>query len=224
MSSMFLRAYRLCSPQYLEDELTLLKCNFKKLGYKENFISDAMFKARKRFYNYNTRSNFSTDNILKLPTSLNLNIKSLLPKNINIIYGNNNNIKKFFSHSQTLNENNINVVYTIPCRDCSECYVGETVDFSRRMYQHDYDLRMGNKSSALHQHRCENNHKILIKDAKIICREKNIFLRKLLESFVIRNSNTFNNNKMSLDVDDFVLNSLKLIPKFKKLIYCEKKK
>ena len=86
MSSMFLRAYRLCSPQYLEDELTLLKCNFKKLGYKENFISGAMFKARKRFYNYNTRSNFSTDNILKLPTTLNLNIKSLLPKNINIIY------------------------------------------------------------------------------------------------------------------------------------------
>ena len=116
-----------------------------------------------------------------------MNIKSLLPKNINIIYGNNNNIKKFFSHRRGVDDNkiNVNAVYVVPCRDCSEWYIGETVDFSRRMYQHDYDLRVGNEHSAMYQHRYENNHKILIRDARVMCKVNGIFLKKKIGS--IRN-------------------------------------
>lgn len=52
----------------------------------------------------------------------------------------------------------------------------------------------------------------------VIFSENEIFMRKFVESFVIRNSNTFNNNKTSVDIFDFISKSFKLNPKYKKAI------
>lgn len=60
---------------------------------------------------------------------------------------------------------NMNAIYSILCRDCSECYICETIDFTRRLYQHKYDLQTGNVHCALYQYRGE---KILTTDAKVI--------------------------------------------------------
>lgn len=70
----------------------------------------------------------------------------------------------------------------------------------------------------LYQHRIGENHKILITEAKVISRENDVFVRRLLGAVVFNNSNTFNNNKMSRNVGDFILNSLKLVPKYKKVL------
>lgn len=76
---------------------------------------------------------FSTDNILKLHSTLNMNIKSLLRKKINITFGNNNTIKKILSSVIVQKgSKNDNAVYNIPCRDCSECLkCWGDIDFSR---------------------------------------------------------------------------------------------
>lgn len=50
MSGMFLGLYRLCSQQYLDKELTILKDNLIKLGYNDKFISIAMLGTRKKIY------------------------------------------------------------------------------------------------------------------------------------------------------------------------------
>lgn len=63
--------------------------------------------------------------------------------------------KNFLTMKHLVNRNSV-----IPCRDCTKCNVGETTDFVHSMYQHGFYLRVENASSALHQHRSENNYQI----------------------------------------------------------------
>ena len=48
--SLFLRALRICDPQFLDFELTHLRQSFSRLGYPPRFISQALSQAKRSFY------------------------------------------------------------------------------------------------------------------------------------------------------------------------------
>ena len=55
------------------------------------------------------------------------------------------------------------VVYHIPCKSCSACYIGETGQkFASRRYQHEYDIKTKKKKNGIGNHMMENKKILLI--------------------------------------------------------------
>src|SRR5215469_429700 len=104
-------------------------------------------------------------------------------------------------------------VYKIPCLDCNQQYFGETCDFKRRLYQHNYALRVGDCNSSLHIHRAQLDHRISTKDAAFVIKSNSQDRRALYEAFCINNINCFNTNKNTY-IDKF---TNEILLKFSKL-------
>ena len=70
LSSMFLRAYRICSPTFLDAEISTLYKIFEELKYPKHVIDKAHNKARRNFYslsNNNDEFNSQRKRIVCLP-------------------------------------------------------------------------------------------------------------------------------------------------------------
>ena len=46
----FLRVYRLCDPEFIDQEISFITKVFSKFGYNYNFINRAHYKARRTYY------------------------------------------------------------------------------------------------------------------------------------------------------------------------------
>ena len=93
-------------------------------------------------------------------------------------------------------ERRTNVVYNIPCLDCSWSYVGETGrSFETRKKEHIRNVKNYKKGSNIANHAWENNHNIDFANSRVID-SGNYRTRKTLESWhtaLIANSD--NNSK-----------------------------
>ena len=125
--------------------------------------------------------------------------------NIKCAYKNSNTIRKYFNVKRMQNINPEKpCIYSIPCRDCPQMYVGESINLERRKNQHRDSLRKGDMNSALFQHRNNKNPQICIEDTHKISSVENTERRKLLESFLIQNTNTYDIYKSIFKVDSFI--------------------
>ena len=95
-------------------------------------------------------------------------------------------------------------MYFIPCGGCDSVYIGETDDFSRRLNQHRYSLRIADESSSLHAHRSNLDHNIELGGAKVVYKTSNIRKRKFIESFFINTVNSFNLKNPDYSKDIFI--------------------
>ena len=77
---MFLRAHRVCSPEFLDEEINYIFYIGVKLKYPWNFREICQFKTRKIFYRSNNRNN--NDNI-ELENMLVLSFNEKLEKSQN---------------------------------------------------------------------------------------------------------------------------------------------
>ena len=104
---MFLRAYRICSPDFINDEIKYLTTVFSSLGYHSRFIHKAHLKSRKSFYKSNNTNDNSEQqnrpNYLVIPPLV--NNKSLQPifskLNIQIVNKNRNTLRQTFNNTHT---------------------------------------------------------------------------------------------------------------------------
>ena len=81
-------------------------------------------------------------------------------------------------------EDQNNVVYEIPCKDCDAIYIGETKrQFKQRLQEHRRAVRNGdtNKNETT-DHSRTNDHEFLWDDKKIIEREPSMTARKVKET------------------------------------------
>ena len=71
ISSQFLRAYRICDPSFIDQEIDFIFSVFDNLGYPHKFISACQVHARKCFYGERNKSVFNPDNnkVLTIPFS-----------------------------------------------------------------------------------------------------------------------------------------------------------
>ena len=85
--NIFLRAYNICSPQFLNDEINYIFDVFKSLAYSINYIHKAHMNARKVFYKTSNRNKTDFSKVLVLPFSSELSIvnKLLSKNNIQIV-------------------------------------------------------------------------------------------------------------------------------------------
>ena len=200
-SGLFLRALRICSPQYLDTELELIRSQLLKLGYPVWFLTKALSKAKVSFYKTATPNPkcFWDKKTIKIPYNESINASSkMLPNNqIKFTFNYPNSIfKKIVNVHQRTKENSSPGVYKLPCQDCDKVYWGQTGrDLPTRLKEHKCSIRYAQDSSAVFLHSSKMNHRIDWKNAAIIFNSHCSFRRKIVESSLIKHFPNFNISK-----------------------------
>ena len=206
---LFLRAFRLCSPQYLDNELDSIKNSFLDLAYPQWFIDLALSKARNIYFSSNDNcSNWNKDGlkVITLPYNQRLKeITSMLDDKVHkFVFQYKNTIKKCICNNQFGRRNNEieKGVYVINCNDCNLAYVGETGrQFKTRLEEHARAIRYNDSKSALAAHCWNENHHMNFKDSKIVYRESNEKRRRVIEGSLINSIPTVPGNKSFNNLD-----------------------
>ena len=193
LRSMFLRALRIVSPEFLNDEIEYIFAIGFKNGYDNEFISECFNLAKKTYYASNKPAK-GKNPVLILPYHP---IFKDISHPLNII-----NIRTVFSFSSTLGNILIRnspkydegIVYQIPC-DCKSFYVGQTSKpLQKRIKQHQYSIRTNDNSNSINLHRNSCNKAILWNESKELFKRNNYVERCLLESACISVSSRKNFN------------------------------
>ena len=205
-TSMFLRAYRVCSPEFLDAEMDNIFKISEKLKYPKHFIDCALQKAKKTFYSVATRKDFDSQNLLVLPYS---NTLLNVPRfckffNINVVFRFSNTLKNILIKNSP--KNSLGCIYRIPCQDCNNSYIGQSgKGLATRLKQHKYSVRTGQVSNALFLHRNNFNHRINWQEAEVLLYCNNINKRNIIESAFIKNDcNLMNISQGMYKLDPFI--------------------
>ena len=179
------RAFKLCSPQHLADELSHLENTFLSNGYPLQKVRDLIQNILKRLKNtrqsqppkpsdHNLLASFPYDN------SYASSIKKALAKyDIGTTFQSNHTLKSLLTHTKTPTPSHIqqNVIYKIPCDDCEAFYIGQTCrPLIKRIKEHEVcnrlnnfiDSSTGNIKNAPAKHSHEHGHNIAWKSTTII--------------------------------------------------------
>ena len=161
--NLFLRALRICSTEFLEEELNNIRQHLTYLKYPEYIIEKATNKAKSIFYRGKSNSEFQNpQNKIILPYTKSI---SRIPE----VLGKNNPI--VFSYPRSVGSSVINVyqnkkevtagVYNIPCKACDRSYYGQTGrSINQRILEHKRAVRYGHDNSAIFQHIASTGHQM----------------------------------------------------------------
>ena len=115
----------------------------------------------------------------------------------------------FLRHPITKNFKSDACIYAIPCSECNLYYIGESDSIDWRMGQHKNDVRRCDERNSIFKHDSTKNHNVFISDCNIISRINNVHTRKLVESFLIKNTENMNNYEVSVKIDNVTSELLK---------------
>ncbi|XP_044759503.1 uncharacterized protein LOC123317202 [Coccinella septempunctata] len=123
-------------------------------------------------------------------------INLLKTSTLRIVPKNEFKIEKLFSRKKDRLDvgNTMGVVYSIPCSECMEVYIGQTSQqLKRRIAQHRSDIKNPNKACALADHTRNKNHLMDYQSAKVLESETNGDKRRFMEMYHIkRQENSMN--------------------------------
>ena len=211
-SSMFLRALRIVSPEFLDAEFARVRRIGTDLCYPPYILDICFDKAKKKFYSITNEPKVVNKNTLVLPYFNGFQaIKSLLKTfNVSVIFSYRNSVRDLLIKNSPKCNNNI--IYHIPCMDCPSFYIGQTSkDLNVRINQHKYSVRTGQTSNALFVHLSEKAHRINWPNSSIIARCNEFRSRNLLESAIIQITSKDNCNLSpgQFSLDPLIINMFK---------------
>ena len=190
------RATRICSAEYLDEELQFLIDIFTENGYNRTMLEDMVRRHKNPVTPNTTLQNEVFRRHVKIPW-----IPKIGPKLRKIFRR--QGIKVFFSSSQSLSDilcnhkcqlpkNSRPGVYKVPCKCGKASYVGETKKrISSRVEEHAKDVFHGRwESSGLAQHAKSCKEEFDFEAAKTLAVDDNMFLRRTRESLEIRRHET----------------------------------
>ena len=187
--SMYIRAFRICSPEFLQEEINhIFKCG-RKLCYEDNFLEKAYKKAKYIVNNQRVKEKIRKNNeaVLVLPYHKQLEcIKPLLRTlNISLIFNYKNTLSNLLINNAPKSDIN-NCIYKIPCKICNQYYIGQTKNINERIKQHKYSVRTCNENNTCFKHMEIYGHQIDWENTDIILRKNDIKLRNIYESAIIQ--------------------------------------
>ena len=110
---LFLRAFRICSPQFLESEISFIKQSLSRIGYPPLILHKALLRARSSYYSSNPRRNFSLENKLIVPfvpfLNSNFNKRFLSSSNSGLIFTYPNTIKRSVVSNSNSSSSNVGI-------------------------------------------------------------------------------------------------------------------
>ena len=204
MTSMFLRAYRICNPNFLDNEVSTIIDIFSDLKYPKYLINKAHMKALKTFYSTSNKTPFNEERkkIISVPFNYTFNHLDQLLKD--------SNFKVVFKYPNTLGrklicngpKNNAEAGVKITCQGCNKVYFGEIgCSFDIRLKEHKRDIRNCNVNDASFLHKINLNHNINWDEAKLLFKCNNYFARRIVESSLISFYPNYNVSKGNLKFD-----------------------
>ena len=211
ISSMFLRALRVCCPEFLDEELDMIRKIAGNLRYPNYFIENAFSKAKKTFYGITRTKEFEKNNLLVLPFyPCFINIPRFVkPLGINVVFKTLGTIRNMLIKNSPHHISGC--IYEIPCKQCNKRYIGQSgKSLEVRLKQHKYNVRTGNMQNALFIHMNDSNHGINWAMSKEIIFCKEIVKRNLIESCIIQRDcdKLLNISQGLYKMDEFLLNSI----------------
>jgi len=192
------RAYSICEPKYINDELIHITNSLEKNNYPNRIIKNRMEYLK-------TNRNISSSDpkprlILPFIGNDTYKLVRVIRNTIDVNFGF-KTVKMIHSmicnHKNKYKQKN-NGIYKIYCDSCDSCYIGETCrEFEIRLKEHIADSKHQRiLSSAVALHMVENNnHKIDLKNSRIIEKEDKYLHRKYKEAIHINSEK----NIMNLD-------------------------
>ena len=196
----FLRAFRICSEEYLEEELAYLRQIFSKLGYPLGLLYDLQrraIKIRSRKANQKSQNIEVKKQYISVPASREAEAIANFTRGIlNVSPSTGSTIKTIIqSKNKTKNTDQDSVVYRIPCGACNKCYIGETYrGAAKRVDEHKRDLRYHRETNAIVQHADKEGHLPNWAGVEILCTGLDKQLRQAAEAAYIGNIINFNGN------------------------------
>ena len=192
---LFLRAYRICSPETLESEISNIRSIFASLRYPDWFIHDAHMSARKTFFKQSRDKREAPKKCLVLPYNECLtNFKKVChEEGVGVAFTYPNTISKTLIQNKPKSTESRGV-YTIPCKTCTDtAYVGETGrNLEKRKYEHRRDIRVGNDKNAIFCHVRDYDHSFDFDGAKIVFHSDDFIKRRVVESALISTTKNVN--------------------------------
>ena len=204
-SGMYLRALRICDPEFLDEECDYIHKLIDKLCYPKGFADNCLQKAEKTFYNVDNKELYDKKNTLVLPFHKELTPSIRILKNLDI--------KVVFRYEQTVKssliknspQSNTGSVYSIPCKACTNLYIGQTgKTLFERIKQHKYSVRTAQESSGIFMHVAEKNHNIDWDKATEVYKSNCATERLIVESVLIRSNSTMNLNEGLYRIDNIL--------------------
>ena len=196
------RAFNLCSPEFLDEELNIVRNNLIENGYANKDINRAIRHRRIRNNNANNHSNnqlsikYISAPYIQGPSEI-IN-RTLKKHNIILTCKPSRTIKNQLPQVKDpipINETP-NVVYKIPCNNCDEFYIGETGrSLETRKKEHQGSIQRRDNNSQVYQHvsQLPNPHSLQWNNASIIHRNGNMKQRRVIEAaYTISNNKTYN--------------------------------
>ena len=93
-------------------------------------------------------------------------------------------------------------VYSIPCKDCNDVYIGETgKNLEIRLKQHKSAYNRCDENNAMFMHAWNKDHRIDWSNAKVILKCANPKKRRILEAMKINEHENFNLQKFPIDLE-----------------------
>ena len=92
-------------------------------------------------------------------------------------------------------------IYRIPCSRCNLVYIGESDNIPRKLQQHKNDVRNTNDNNPIVKHIVNADHPVSIDQSTVIKNISYIKQCKLIDSFLISNSNNMNIYSASINFD-----------------------
>ena len=202
---MYLRALRICSPEFIDEEFEYIAKIGDMLKYPKNFLDKSLNMARKSFYRVDPLPPKDHKNLLVLPYNQNFTqIPHLLKSwNVNVVFSNYNTVKKMLIKNSP--DCASGCIYKVPCKECNKYYVGQTgKDLAVRVKQHKYSVRTGQTSNALFVHMRDLNHPIDWSNASAMIQCNSFINRNIIESSLIKNSDNINLSSGMFKLDSFI--------------------
>ena len=182
MRSLYLRAYRYCDVQFLEEEFQQIQQSFLLLGYTREFIEKCRISAHKGRMNEVKKENLLAlqelpfaSNRVKLAETQEPLATLALPYHpcmfklrprltemgIRVAFSSNSSIgQKLRSKSNTYTQPR-GSVYVINCSGCNDVYVGQTgLVVQERMEAHARDPAYDTALGAIHHHNALSGHQM----------------------------------------------------------------
>ena len=152
----YLRAYRICSEEHLEEEFYHIQSIFRALKYPQSFLARCKQKAKKIRDNRSVKDK-KNKKVIVVPYSRHVETISrfLKPADVIVIGKTGRNIGQIVKEKNKI-ENEHSIVYRIPCKGCLKPYYGETGrSLDIRLKEHKKDLQFQRpKTIVKHSHEC----------------------------------------------------------------------
>jgi hypothetical protein len=198
VSTLFFRAFRLCSSNILlEAELSTIHRDLKLNGYPLNYISRIEHDTKIKSFSANpTPCSDSRSEPNRICFSYNQGWSDQISRicsefDMELTHRPSNKLRNCFrsTKSKNISHQNRNAVYKICCNDCSDVYIGESNNVSRRLQEHERDIRLlHSDNSALAHHSISLDHHINLDGFSILANEDFKLKRRLIESYFIQSS------------------------------------